>query len=130
MKGIYCLIIFLNKSQKIRIGKKTGFFPRGYYCYVGSALNNLEKRIERHLRKEKKKRWHIDYFLGKAEIKDIIVLRDSAECKLSKKIENIGGKIVFEMFGSSDCNCKTHLYYFSKNPIKDRNFISLFTKRK
>jgi len=127
MKGIYCLVIFLKNEKEIRIGKKSISFPKGYYCYVGSALNNLEKRIDRHLRKKKKFHWHIDYFLKEAKITGFRIKKYfEDECWVSKQIEKIGGIIIMKGFGSSDCSCKTHLYYFSKNPLKNKKFNKLF----
>ena len=118
MKGIYYLIIFLNKSKNIRIGKRKKLFPKGYYCYVGSALNNLEKRVQRHYSTNKKFHWHIDYFLKYARIVNVIIKRNSKdECGLSRKIESLGGKVILRGFGSSDCKCETHLYYFPRKPI-------------
>jgi Uri superfamily endonuclease len=117
MKGIYCLVIFLDKQARIKIGNKIGLFPKGYYCYVGSALNNLEKRIQRHYSNEKKLHWHIDYLLKHANIIGVKIKKGSRdECGLSRHLKNIGGKTVFKKFGSSDCRCDTHLFYFSKNP--------------
>ena len=73
MKGCYCLIIILNTPSKIKIGKLGKIdFNEGYYVYVGSAMNYLESRINRHLRSKKKLHWHIDYLLKKAKICDII----------------------------------------------------------
>ena len=65
MKGTYCLIINVKKDVKIKIGKVLGEieFKKGCYLYVGSAMNSLEKRVQRHLSKDKKKHWHIDYLL-------------------------------------------------------------------
>jgi len=127
MKGIYSLIIFLNKDKKIKIGNKTKLFPKGYYCYIGSALNNLEKRIQRHYNKKKRFHWHIDYFLKYAKIIGVKIRKNSKdECGLSRKIRSIGGKVILKGFGSSDCGCESHLYYFSKNPIKNIKFSVLF----
>ena len=54
-KGNYCLLIHMKKDSKIKIGAKGFiFFKKGYYVYVGSALNTLSKRIERHLSIDKK----------------------------------------------------------------------------
>ena len=42
LKGTYCLIIYLRKDKAIEIGKCGSInFRRGYYVYVGSALNSL-----------------------------------------------------------------------------------------
>ncbi len=120
MKGVYCLIIHLERNQKIKIGKLGKIiFAKGFYCYVGSGLNNLEKRIERHLRKKKKKRWHIDYFLQKGKIIawEEIETNRKAECLLSKKIGEVADSYI-KRFGCSDCKCKSHLYYFKSNPLR------------
>jgi Uri superfamily endonuclease len=84
-KGIYQLLIYLPKSAWIVIGKKGRFkFPKGYYVYTGSALNGLGKRIERHLRREKKHFWHIDYLLDFASIKKVFLFTNG---KLAAKQE-------------------------------------------
>lgn len=120
MKGVYCLIIWLISNQKIKIGKLGKIdFKRGFYCYVGSGLNNLEKRIERHLGKGKKKRWHIDYFLQTGKIIAVKKIETSKklECLLGKKIMKIANSNI-KGFGCSDCKCKSHLYYFKSNPLR------------
>ena len=115
MKGCYCLIINLDKTCKIEIGKLGKVnFNKGYYVYVGSAMNSLKARIKRHISDGKKLHWHIDYFLKNknSKITDIIynVSDEKIECKLSEEIsiksEGITG------FGCSDCKCESHLYYF------------------
>lgn len=130
-KGIYCLILFLPYSKKIKAGHlKEQIFPKGYYCYIGSALNNLDKRIARHKSKEKKLYWHIDYFLNHSKIIGVkrIHTKKKKECELSKKVSKTGGKVIATDFGSSDCNCLSHLYHFNKNPLKNKEFSSLFPK--
>ena len=118
MKGCYCLIIKLNKDTTIKIGKKLGKidFNKGYYVYVGSAMNSLESRIKRHLSDEKKLHWHVDYLLRKAEITDVIYneSKRKIECDLSQLISLKSEGI--EDFGCSDCECESQLYY-----IKNRN---------
>ena len=116
MKGIYCLIIKVKTDiiQKIgALGKIK--FKKGIYVYIGSAQNNLEKRIKRHLSKKKKIRWHIDYLLQKASITKVILCEtaDKIECAiaqaLSRQFDSIPG------FGSSDCRCKSHLFFAADN---------------
>jgi Uri superfamily endonuclease len=127
--GVYNLIIKLSKSKEIRIGRLGTFiFPRGFYVYTGSAQNGLGKRIDRHFSNWKKLHWHIDYFLSHAKI--VKVLRHigdrNAECKLSRLIGRYDdADVIVNRFGSSDCNCVTHLYYFKNMPgIKDLNLHS------
>jgi Uri superfamily endonuclease len=115
MKGIYCLLIKVKSSVKIKVGKLGKInFKKGYYTYVGSALGNLQARIARHLREKKKLKWHIDYFLAspKVEIEQILVkfTRKRLECSFNRKIQKFG--VGINGFGCSDCNCKSHLTYF------------------
>lgn len=124
-KGVYCLILHLKNKSSIQIRHKRVLFPQGYYCYVGSALNNLHKRIERHKSKNKKKHWHIDYFLEKAKIIDVktITTNKRLECWLSNRIKKLKSQTVMKKFGSTDCRCETHLHYVQKNPIKELDKI-------
>jgi len=106
----YILEIWLERGETIRIGKLGRFhFPRGSYLYVGSARRNLRQRIERHLREEKKRFWHIDYLLpygsinsvwtGEAEEEDVAAI-------LEQRL-----KIPVRGFGSSDTKRnKAHLF--------------------
>ena len=116
MKGCYCLTIHVNDSKTIRIGKLGKIeFNKGYYVYVGSAMNSLESRLNRHLSDNKKLHWHVDYLLKKAEITDIIYNeKRKVECELSNYISKRTDGIKY--FGCSDCDCESHLYYF-----KNRN---------
>lgn len=116
MKGSYVLIIKLDTDKKLIIGKLGEInFKSGYYSYIGSALKNLEKRINRHLKKEKNKFWHIDHFLEFANVIDVFYTNDKLECeipkKFAKKLESIRN------FGSSDCKCNSHLFYGKKQDI-------------
>ena len=119
-KGIYYLTIKLVKRCNIRVGCLGNFgFPGGFYVYVGSAQNNLEGRIERHLRRDKKMHWHIDYLLhyGQVICVHTYAAEKNAECILSQKIGNIkNAEILVSGFGSSDCSCTSHLYFFQDNP--------------
>lgn len=91
-------------------------FRKGFYCYVGSALNNLEKRVQRHVRtsleKTQKKFWHIDYLLSSPFVKlSKVYYKESTEkeeCRIASMISKSGGKI--PGFGCSDCNCDSHLF--------------------
>ena len=110
------MIIHSKIKQKIKIGKIGPInFKKGYYVYIGSAMNSLESRIRRHLSDEKKLHWHIDYLLEKSEITDIIYNENKkVECELSQYIAQKTDGV--KDFGCSDCECESHLYYF-----KNRN---------
>jgi sugar fermentation stimulation protein A len=130
MKGTYCLVMKLESDETIAIGKKTNCFTKGYYVYVGSALNNLEKRIVRHRSRDKKHFWHIDYFLERAEILGVktIVSPKRLECSLSQSVKQLADSEPMKGFGSSDCRCGSHLYYFVGNPLENEDFMKLFVQ--
>ncbi|UCC16463.1 MAG: GIY-YIG nuclease family protein [Dehalococcoidales bacterium] len=120
-KGGYVLLLRLEKKRKIRIGKMGAIrFDSGYYAYVGSAMGGLKQRISRHLRKEKKLHWHIDYLLKITTIENIMVSQsvESRECDIAGEIAKTY-KVV-NGFGSSDCKCPGHLFY---NPMRFNNEI-------
>lgn len=117
MKGSYILLIKLDKDKNIKIGKLGNiFFKKGYYAYVGSALNGLEQRINRHLRQEKKFHWHIDYLLQNAETVDIFYKlgNKKEECTLTNSLRDLES---VKSFGCSDCNCSSHLFFGSYSDI-------------
>lgn len=112
MKGSYVLVIKNKKDQSIQIGKLGNlFFKKSFYAYIGSALNGIEQRVKRHLRENKKTHWHIDYLLKKTEVIDIFCKESKIreECKIANVFKQRLKPI--SSFGSSDCNCETHLFY-------------------
>lgn len=126
-KGAYILLIDNQIDQKIKIGNLGEiFFQKGFYCYVGSAMKNLTQRINRHKRKNKSVHWHIDYLFQHSKIIKSIEIRSNLriECELALNLSRIAnGKI--ERFGSSDCTCKSHLFYFISNPLQNEKFIEV-----
>jgi len=111
-KGIYTLIITLKTPSLISVGKLgIVFFPQGYYAYVGSALNGLPSRIARHLQKEKSLHWHIDYFLKKGIVQEIIysITSQNRECVVAFQLNE--SLISVPRFGCSDCRCESHLFH-------------------
>ena len=115
MKGSYCLIIKVKKGEEIGIGKLGLIhFKPGYYVYVGSAMNGLEKRINRHIRQNKKLFWHIDYLLANKNVEIVDVKKRESDFKEECKIASRMNDKWIKGFGSSDCKCESHLFYFSK----------------
>lgn len=117
----YLLLIHLVEGVDLKIGNK-GYreFKRGYYIYAGSGKRFGFQRIIRHIKKSKKRKWHIDYLLEKGDIERIWIIFEEKinECKLSELLSLEKGKILMRKFGSSDCKCASHLFYFKKNPLK------------
>jgi len=126
-RGNYTLIVFLAAPCHIKTPKQGWLsLDLGYYAYTGSALGrgsvSLPRRVARHLRKRKKRHWHIDYILANRQVRIVSVVanlsEESRECEVNKSIRNnIGGTIPIKGFGASDCkgNCKSHLTYLGQN---------------
>ena len=112
MKGSYILLIRLPKGQTINAGSvPDNYFPSGYYAYVGSAMGGLKSRLNRHLKKDKRPQWHIDYLLQKAPISGIILCQaeERVECLIAQALSHQFDSILG--FGSSDCKCRSHLFF-------------------
>ena len=121
MKGIYVLIIAIDADISVDTGALGNVsFEKGLYAYVGSAQNNLEERVKRHLRTEKTKFWHIDYLLDNPRVKVLKVFYNRAgkpkECEIANDLSKNGFPI--RGFGSSDCACESHLI-----KVKDYEFL-------
>ena len=127
MKGTYILTIELSNNINIQVGKLGLLsFKKGFYFYIGSAMGSsgsstLLNRVLRHLRlpEQKRNHWHIDFFL-KDESANIIKIylipcNYKLECILAQELMDISDAFI-EKFGSSDCNCKSHLIYFKGIP--------------
>jgi len=130
-KGVYTLIIFLNRKISLKI-RKFGCLDlqKGYYAYTGSAVGNgaisLKKRVARHLKKRKVRHWHIDFLLANenAAVVDVVAAESNVnrECQINKAIMKIDGATApVAGFGASDCkqHCKSHLMHFHEERVND-----------
>ena len=152
--GVYIMVMHLDHELDLEIGSKGMMhFNAGYYMYVGSAKANLTKRIERHKRKRKKMHWHLDYFRGHCEMIAGVPIRTSGlpleswslthepypsmpsmpdpddvdvsvECALADAVRAISEWDV-PKFGCSDCDCTSHLFGMSENPIHNKAFMDV-----
>jgi len=122
MKGTYILLLECLSDCEITVGSLGKIrFEKGYYAYIGSAMNSLENRIKRHLSKNKRVFWHIDYLTTSEKFKIakvfIKVSDKKEESDIAKTFEKEFKYI--EGFGSSDSNDKSHLFIID-------NFEKLF----
>ena len=123
-KGVYCLIL-KNKASIVKTGALGEILYRdGWHVYVGSALGpGGLLRVARHIRctrgMQKKPRWHIDYLLAHPsfELTHAVCAHteDDLECRIAA---GLAGDSVYG-FGSSDCSCPSHLFYFPEHPLAD-----------
>lgn len=129
MKGVYALLLSINRDISQKIGALGIInFKKGVYAYIGSAQNNLEKRLKRHFSKEKKMHWHIDYLLSSESVnakKAFYINRNKIEeCRIAKSLNSNES---INHFGCSDCECSSHLFkindesFFCKMEMKEYN---------
>jgi len=111
-KGAYALLIRLSASAPLpeRFG---GVLPPGLYCYLGSACGpgGIRARCRRHLRRDKTRRWHVDWLTVKAAEIEAIAQPGRRECALTAALLDMPGVVPpVAGFGSSDCRtCPAHL---------------------
>ena len=108
----YQLLIQLAEPVSVLIGRLGAFdLPAGRYVYTGSAKSNPAARIARHLSREKRLRWHIDYLLAAPGAAIAGTLRfQEPECVINRTTD---GRILIPRFGASDCRsgCGSHLKF-------------------
>ena len=112
IKGSYIILIENSHDKELEVGKLGEiYFRRGFYAYVGSAMSGIEARIDRHLRVEKKTFWHIDYILPEMKVLGLIFaeLEGKYECVLAEELSSSFD--IIDSFGSSDCKCRSHLFF-------------------
>ncbi|MBC7331199.1 MAG: DNA/RNA nuclease SfsA [Synergistetes bacterium] len=132
-KGAY-LLLLLNESPKALpfsngSKSKSPLFEKGFYVYVGSGLRGLSSRIKRHLSDKGKPFWHIDKIKKGMKVVKVIPIRnpERMECKIAKELKAIADGIIAG-FGSSDCACESHLFYFKRDPRQVEGFLGRVLK--
>jgi Uri superfamily endonuclease len=127
-RGVYTILIKVDASAFIEVGKLGRIKFSGLYSYTGSALgkgsSSLNGRVLRHLglRSRKRLRWHIDYLLEHPLVRVEGVITSTAEakskeCQISKNISNLAGlPPPVRKFGATDCSCESHLAELKGNP--------------
>jgi sugar fermentation stimulation protein A len=126
-RGSYLLILRLASEARLTVGSLGKIeLRRGYYVYVGSAMKNLTRRIERHRRLRKNFHWHIDYLRDSSEFLATLPVRskDDLECEIAAGMEDVADWTV-PSFGSSDCSCPSHLFGFENHPLNLTSFHHL-----
>ncbi len=120
--GTYALIFRSDSQKDVQIGKRgTLAIVPGVYVYVGSAFGpgGLRSRVGRHLVKNKKRRWHIDYFRSEIEPVEtwFTYHPQKQEHQWASTLASMRtASIPLPGFGSSDCDCPSHLFHFKRPP--------------
>jgi len=118
-KGIYALEIVVTESTNLAIGSLRANKYEGAYLYIGSAHGpGGFQRVARHLQIASGAKtgghWHIDHLLEIGDVQGVWLLptQQDLECKLARRLARSLVQPV-EGFGSSDCDCYSHLFSYS-----------------
>ena len=128
-RGTYVLVLKTDGTQMAVGGLGMREFKRGFYLYIGSGMNSLSKRVSRHLKRDKKIHWHIDYLTTTTEFEiypHLFLIRGKR-----KEEEEIASGLMEKFndwiigFGSSDSSLESHLLF---TPNFDPKSLELYLK--
>ena len=128
--GTYALIFTALQKCQSEIGRLGVFeLKPGFYVYVGSAFGpgGLRARIAHHSKIAGRPHWHIDYLGPFLTLREIWYTEDPVhrEHQWARIISDIRGvSVPLAGFGSSDCRCRSHLFF-----RKNRPSITTFRKK-
>jgi Uri superfamily endonuclease len=120
--GTYALVCASESKQVIEVGCLGRFeMRRGWYLYVGSAFGpgGILGRVEHHRRIASHPHWHIDYLRLHARLDAVWFTYDRSPREhlwAAVASESMNGSIHRGGFGSSDCQCGSHLFFFRVRP--------------
>ena len=118
----YALILSCASNARIQVGRLgTMQLQCGYYVYLGSALGpgGLRARIAHHQKLPLRPHWHIDYLRAHTRLHSVWLLYDGRrrEHEWARGMQRVrGATIPLPEFGTSDCPCQSHLYFFNRCP--------------
>lgn len=122
--GTYALILSSAADRTLPVGRLGALRLRpGFYLYIGSALGPgaLRARIAYHSRPVAHPHWHVDYLRKAARLEEVWcayspVRREHQWAGVAESLA--GASIPIRGFGTSDCHCRSHLYFFRLLPSR------------
>ena len=114
--GTYVLVLECSSRTELQIGSWGRLqLDHGYYLYVGSALGpgGLQARVSRHCRRDKTRRWHVDFLRARTRLVSVWYVQDPRRLEHSwaKALEGVEQATPVQGFGCSDCRCFSHLFF-------------------
>ena len=116
--GTYIVVLKSRQAKTIQIGKLAQLdIKKGYYVYIGSAMGpgGVLARLKHHSEVSERPHWHLDYLRAATEFYETYALfsAERKECEWATMMAKTAAvSEPMKGFGSSDCKCSTHLFYF------------------
>ena len=127
--GGYALVFRLDSTIRVRPGRLGVIeLPPGHYLYMGSALSGLAPRLARHLRRRKRRHWHIDALTSAVRPEQVwwAAADGRLECDWTEAaLAEPSATMPAPGFGSSDCRCASHLVRLDSAAAAERAWRSV-----
>ena len=122
LPGTYALVLNSMSEKSVAVGRLgTIRLKPGFYVYIGSAFGpgGLAARIGHHLKNSGRPHWHIDYLRPALRPYEVWysfdpIPREHQWVEIHARASN--ASIPLPGFGSSDCRCSSHLFFYQIPP--------------
>jgi Uri superfamily endonuclease len=125
--GAYLLWLPLGRALTLAAPRPGTRLQPGVYLYFGSANGpgGLRARVARHLRPDKRPRWHVDQLTVSAgPAARALAWPAGSECAWREAVQAAGGAVPVPGFGASDCRrCPAHLLRLDDAGIDDARLM-------
>jgi histidyl-tRNA synthetase len=111
--GAYVLLLELAAPLEATAGRRAATLSPGRYLYCGSAAGpgGLAARIGRHMRRGKRRHWHVDQLTEAGVVLGAWSAPGASECGLVAALAHL--PVPLDGFGSTDCRrCRSHLLFW------------------
>jgi Uri superfamily endonuclease len=122
LPGTYTLVFNSSIEKPINIGKLgTLLLEPGFYLYIGSSFGpgGLKARIRHHRNISSRPHWHLDYLSPTLRLCEIWYTYDQTRREhqwAEIHAQARGASLPLPGFGSSDCRCLSHLFFYKSKP--------------
>ncbi len=120
--GTYALILKSKEYKEVEVGKLGKVcLHEGYYVYVDSAFGSdgIRSRVGHHMNTNDYVHGHVDYIKKETELVEVWYTYSTEiyEHLWSNTLLLChGASVPYPSFGSSDCDCISHLVFFKIGP--------------